>query len=119
MFRKDVANVVRACLAKYIHKRLRAIDTLSGEAVLVLSIWQLWWFFAMADQVNDRVLVIVMALLAIVRSCCSERWGGFTNHFRSVQPRASLEKSTLSEKFRRQIAKSNGSRVRGFCHVRG
>jgi hypothetical protein len=64
MFCKDVANIVRACLAKYVHKCVRAIGTLFGEAILVLSIWQLWRLFAMADQVNGMVLVVVMAVLA-------------------------------------------------------
>lgn len=82
MFCKDVANIVGACLAKYIYNRLRAVATLSGETILVLSIWQLWWFFAMADQVDDMILVILVAVLANCQVCQSRRKleGGFANH---------------------------------------
>ena len=75
MLCKDVANVVRACFAEHIHQCLRAIDTFSGETVLVLSVRQLWWFFAMADQVNDRFLVVVVTVLAIVSLVSQKRFG--------------------------------------------
>ena len=52
MFRENIANVVLAACSEDLTEAFGTIHALDGESINVITVGILWWFLAMANQVD-------------------------------------------------------------------